>query len=220
MFEQILKELKTKYSKFGLSETILKVYAKKIAKAVKEESEIEEAVVNVEDDLAIYQSLSDSNRNLQKEIASLKDAKKSEPEPKGEPKGEPKQEPKQDEMPTWAKSLIESNKALSDGLNAIQTEKVNKSNSEKLTAKLKELGVSEHFYNLQVQGKTFANDEEIETFANSVKEAEDGYLQLTNNSKLSGSAGSPLGGKQGADKEVSAEFKDFMKNKYQKHETN
>ncbi len=44
MFEKILNELKTKCKHLGLSEKILKVQAKKLAKSVKEENEIESAL--------------------------------------------------------------------------------------------------------------------------------------------------------------------------------
>ena len=40
MFEQILKELKTKYKDLGLSENVLKATAEFLSGAVKEESEI------------------------------------------------------------------------------------------------------------------------------------------------------------------------------------
>ena len=68
MFEQILKELKTKYANLGLSEAILKVKANQLAKTVKEESEIENAVIGVEDDLKVIQSINDSFRTKLTEL--------------------------------------------------------------------------------------------------------------------------------------------------------
>lgn len=64
MFEQILKELKTKYKNLGLSEEYLKVIAKRLAKTVKEESEIEEAVADLEDEMKFQQSQNDAIRTL------------------------------------------------------------------------------------------------------------------------------------------------------------
>lgn len=219
MFEQILKELKTKYKDLGLSETILKVTATKLAKTVKEESEIENAVAEIEDDLKIYQSFADQNRTLQNEIKELK--KGTPPSKEEDPKEEPETPPAGgEEVPAWAKAIIESNKALSESVNAIKTEKTNLSNAEKLVSKLKELGVNENFYNLQIQGKTFENDEAINDFATQVKEAEDAYLQATNNSALAGSAGVPPSGKEKIKDEVSDDVQDFIKTNFKTNEAN
>lgn len=51
MFEQIFKALKTKYNDLGLGDVFLKVIAKRLAKTVKEESEIEQAVTDLEDEM-------------------------------------------------------------------------------------------------------------------------------------------------------------------------
>ena len=63
MFEQILKELKTKYKDLGLSENVLKATAEFLGGAVKEESEIESAVAGVEGMLKVQQSIADQNKN-------------------------------------------------------------------------------------------------------------------------------------------------------------
>ena len=50
--EKLLQALKTKYAHLGLDEAILKAIATRLANAVKEESEIENAVKGVEEKLS------------------------------------------------------------------------------------------------------------------------------------------------------------------------
>ena len=219
MFEKILAMLKTKYKDLGLSETILKVMAETLAKSVKEETEIETAVEGVEGQLRIYQSFEDRNRTQQKEIADLKKSLEAEPK-KEEPKEEPK-DPKTkegEEVPAWAKAIIDSNKAILDKQTALDLEKAQKTNSEKLVAKLNELKVGEAFYKLQVQGRTFENDEEIEAYASSVKEAEDAYKQAANIQTLADKP-APIFGQVKNEGDVSPDVKTFIQNKYKTNET-
>lgn len=49
MVDKLLQSLKTKYAHLGLEESVLKAIATRLATAVKEESEIENAVKGVED---------------------------------------------------------------------------------------------------------------------------------------------------------------------------
>ncbi len=217
MLEQILKELKTKYKNLGLSDTILKVVAEKLAITVKEENEIETAVAGVESELKNYQSFADQNRTLQKEIADLKKGNENPPKKEDEPENPPAPPKESGDVPEWAKSFTESIKAISESVETLKSEKTNQSNAEKLVSKFKELGVNENFYNLQIQGKTFTNDEEIEAFANTVKEAEDAYLQATNNKRLADTTNPPFG-KQPVEGEVSADVQDYIKTKFNKNE--
>ena len=207
MFEQILKELKTKYANLGLSEAILKVKANQLAKTVKEESEIENAVIGVEDDLKIYQSISDVSRTkvteLEKVISELKNGKTDE---KQEDK---KEESKSEDMPAWAKAIIDANTKMTETLSGIQQKESNISNAQKLADKLKELNVSDNFSKFQVQGKTFANDEEIMSFATSLQEAETNYKQSLNDGKAETFA-NPIFGKVAKEGGVSSDVQSFI----------
>ncbi|MDO4764285.1 MAG: hypothetical protein Q4A00_07905 [Flavobacteriaceae bacterium] len=78
MFEPILKELKTKYKDLGLSENYLKVVAKRLARTVKEESEISEAVAEVEDEVKFQQSQDDAVRTLKKKLKDFEEVGKQE----------------------------------------------------------------------------------------------------------------------------------------------
>lgn len=212
MNKKILEKLKTKYKDLGLGESILKVFADKLAKTVKEESEIDTVVEDVESDLRIYQSLTDQNRTLQKKVQELEEKKDEEgddknPTPNTNPK--PEEERKDSEMPAWAKALVESNKALSDNLQKLQAEKIQQSNAEKLTSKLKELGVKENFYKIHIDGKTFENDEQIEAFATQLKEHQDAYDQTLSNDLLKNQA-SPLFGKTAVEGQIDADVQNYI----------
>ncbi|AQX84040.1 hypothetical protein ELBR111191_14505 [Elizabethkingia bruuniana] len=212
MFDKILSGLKTKYKDLGLSETILKVTAESLAKTVEKEEDIETAVAGFEGQMKIYQSFADQNRTLQTEITNLKKAGNSEEKKEEEKKeGEEKKETGGEEVPAWAKAIIDSNKAILEKQNQLDAEKVNKTNAEKLVSKLKELGVNESFYSLHL-GKTFEKDDEIDSFATTVKEAEDKYLQDTSNEKLK-SKDVPLFGQTTKEGEVSPDVQALIDSK-------
>lgn len=212
MFDKILSGLKTKYKDLGLSETILKVTAESLAKTVEKEEDIETAVAGVEGQMKIYQSFADQNRTLQTEITNLKKASNSEEKKEEEKKeGEEKKETGGEEVPAWAKALTEKLDKQAEYITGLQTEKVNKTNAEKLVSKLKELGVNESFYSLHLE-KTFEKDDEIESFANSIKEAEDKYLQDTSNEKLK-SKDVPLFGQTTKEGEVSPDVQALIDSK-------
>ncbi|MCT4287355.1 hypothetical protein HZP25_11585 [Elizabethkingia anophelis] len=127
-------------------------------------------------------------------------------------------ENKDEEVPAWAKGLISSNEALTKELANIKAEKVAKSNDAKLLDKLKELGVSEKFYKYHIKGKSFENDEEIEEFANELKESETEFLQENANSDVEANANTVFGGSTKPD-EVSAFAKNFVSKKLKPNET-
>ena len=157
MFEKILTELKTKYKNFGLSETILKAKAKQIEKAVKEESEIEEAVAGVEDDLAIFQSFADQNRTLAKKLEDLEKGKGGDPKPSDPVDPKPSDPAPAGDVPEWAKAIIESNKALTENLTKLQQKEAQQTNAQKLQSKLDELKVSKSYLELLPQSPTEMN---------------------------------------------------------------
>lgn len=204
MFEQILKELKTKYANLGLSEAILKVKANQLAKTVKEESEIENAVIGVEDDLKVIQSINDSFRTKLTELEKKTAEKPIETPPIEKPLEKPNED-----MPAWAKAIIDANTKMTETLTGIQQKESNISNAQKLADKLKELNVSDNFSKFQVQGKTFTNDEEIMSFATSLQEAETNYKQSLNDGKAETFA-NPIFGKVAKEGGVSSDVQSFI----------
>ena len=216
MFEKILKELKTKYADKGLSEAVLKVKAKQIEKAVKTEEEIENAVAGVEEDMVIFQSLADQNRTLANEFRKFKEEKGGNPEPNPNPNPEPPKpnpSPTGDEIPAWAKGFTESIKTLTDNLNAYKAKETAQTNAEKFQAKLKELKVSEKYLELLPQStREFANDEEIEAYANDLKAKSDAFEQSIANSALANTP-KPLFGEAAKEGEISAAMKAYENSK-------
>lgn len=213
LLEQILKELKTKYKDLGLGDDYLKVIAKRLAKTVKEESEISDAVADLEDEMKFQQSQNDTLRTLKNQVKKFEEGEKNQ-EVKNksqEPREEKREErsENQEVMPVWAKALIDSNKALSEKLETLEKEKISQSNGQKLISKLKELGVNENFYTLQIEGKTFQNDEEIEAFASAIKEKETSFLQSISNVKL-GNVTPPIMGSEAVEGQVSADVQAFV----------
>ena len=185
MFEKILSELKTKYKNLGLSETILKAKAKQIEKAVKTEEEITDAVAAVEEDLAIIQSITDQNRTLAKKIEEIEKGKGANPEPNPNPEPQPNPNPT-GEVPEWAKGFTESIKTLTESLAAIQKDKAQQTNAQKLQSKLDELKVSKSIQALIPSNLTFENDEAIEAYANEMKVKSDAIAQEFGNAALGG----------------------------------
>ena len=73
MVDKLLQSLKTKYAHLGLEESVLKAIATRLATAVKEESEIENAVKGVEDEVKLLQSVADKGRTS---LTKAEDARK------------------------------------------------------------------------------------------------------------------------------------------------
>ncbi|ADQ83092.1 hypothetical protein [Riemerella anatipestifer] len=217
MNKKILELLKTKYKDLGLSESILKVTADRLARTVKEEAEeaeITQAIESVESELRIYQSFEDRNRTLLKEVKDLKEKlEKNEPNPTPNPNPEPKP----NEGNPEPNPMLELLKELKGEITALKSEKIQQSNKEKLTAKLQELGVNENFYKLHIDGKTFENDEQINEFANQLKESQDAFAQSINNDLLKNQS-NPLFGNRPVEGQVSADVQDYIKTKFNQNQ--
>lgn len=212
MFEKILQQLKTENKDFGLSETILKVIAEDLAKTVDTEDKIADAVAGVKGQMKIYQSFSDQNRTLQTEITNLKKSS-TQSEKKDEEKKEGGESKESGEIPAWAQALIDSNKTLSESLTAIKAKETAQTNAEKFQAKLKELKVSEKYLELLPQStREFANDEEIEAYANDLKSKSDAFEQSIANSALANTP-KPLFGEAAKEGEVSPAMKAYENSK-------
>lgn len=216
MFEKILQELKTKNTKFGLSQTILEVMATDLAKTVETEDKIADAVAGVEGQMKIYQSFSDQNRNLQNEITNLKKSEVKTEEKKEDEKkeGEEKKEGG-DTEPAWMKKFTDTLETLTKKIEANDLEKVQQTNAQKLQSKLDELKVSKSYLDLLPQSPTersFQNDEEIAAFATDLKAKSDAYEQSLANGAL-GSSAKPLFGEASQEGGVSAAMQAYKDSK-------
>lgn len=215
MFEKILQELKTKYSHLGLSEKILKVWAKKLSLTVKEETEIATAIEAIEADLEIIQSLTDQNRTLQAELKKLQEGGKKE-EPKESEPPKDSEEPKEDDkIPAWAKVLIEQNKTTQEQLAAFQSEKRQEKSAKTFVEKAKELGISETFYKSHVR-REFKDDDEMTEFLNALKEDMDEFRKEIGAADLK-SHTSPIFGKAAGKDDVSSDMKAYLDSEKEKN---
>ena len=200
MVDKLLQSLKTKYAHLGLEESVLKAIATRLATAVKEESEIENAVKGVEDEVKLLQSVADKGRTsltkaeetrkkLEKELEDMR--AKSNQNPQNPPT--PSTEPKPDEMPEWAKRLEEVVNKQNETIAAFQAEKQQQSAKERFLNQLKMQGVSETFYKHHL-GRTFKDDEEMNDFVNELKADEQAFLQAQTNAGLSSHSRPIIGG--------------------------
>ena len=219
--EKLLQALKTKYAHLGLDETILKAIATRLANAVKEESEIENAVKGVEDEVKLLQSVADKGRTslskaeearkkLEKELEE--ERAKSNPKPQNPPT--PPKEPKPDEMPEWAKNILEAVTNQGKAIQAFQEEKLQQSAKERFLNQLKTQGVSETFYKHHL-GRTFKDDEEMNAFVSKLKADEQAFLQTQANRGLSSHSGNVFGGGTDANG-VSADVQAYINETFNK----
>ena len=126
MKNKILELLKPKFE--GVSETILGRIADKLSKTAKTDEDVNTLIEGVTFQ-QILESYGDSRATEAQQSAvanyekkhGLKDGKSVKTEPKTEPKAEPKTE--DDDVPAWAKALIDSNNSLKSELEAIKGEK-------------------------------------------------------------------------------------------------
>ena len=216
MVDKLLQSLKTKYAHLGLEESVLKAIATRLATAVKEEIEIENAVKGVEEEVKLLQSVSDKGRTslskaeearkkLEKELEEAR--AKSNPNPQNPPT--PPTEPKPDEMPAWAKGLLEAVTNQGKAIQAFQEEKQQQTAKERFLNQLKAQGVSEPFYKHHL-GRTFKDDTEMDAFVSELKADEQAFLQTQANTGLSSHSGNVLGGGL-KDDEPSAEVQALFK---------
>ena len=198
--EKILQALKTKYAHLGLKESVLKVIATRLAPTVKDDTEIENAVKSVEEEVKLLQSVADEGRTslskaeearkkLEKELEEVR--AKSNQQPQNPPT--PPTEPKPDEVPAWAKSLVEAVTNQGKVIEAFQAEKQQQSAKERFLNQLKTQGVSEPFYKHHL-GRTFKDDEEMNAFVNELKADEQAFLQAQTNAGLSSHSRPIIGG--------------------------
>lgn len=186
LLQKALDLLKTKYQDLGLSKAVLETMAKKIARRVGEdESKLGEAVDDIAEDMAIFQSLEDRIRTQSGEIDKLKGGGTPKPEDKPieTPAGPTPEEI--EAQPQWVKDMMENQKNILAKFSAMETAEVQKSATDKLIGFLKAKDVSESFYSTFIEGREFQNDDAVlEAFADKLKASEANYISANNLQKL------------------------------------
>lgn len=168
MKEKLLVALKTKYKTFGFGDKAFDGVADYLSKTVTEESAIETAISGVEGLLKAFQGDIDTVRNeksgLQKQLDELK-AKGT--ENKDDPT---KQDPPKD-VPEWQKAiegLTATVQTLASTVGAQQAEKTHATLSQKLTSILSEKKVPEWYSSDILDGRTFKDEAEVDTWAEKI----------------------------------------------------
>ena len=135
MYQIILNALKAKFQ--GVSDNILSRIATKLAKTATTQEQVTTAVEGVTQEfISVIEGYGDSRATGAQKTAvanyerkhNLKDGVKvaqQQQEPTKEPEGG-------DDMPAWAKTLIESNQQLSERLNRIDTERTTTARRQQL----------------------------------------------------------------------------------------
>jgi hypothetical protein len=146
MKEKIVAALKAKYPK--LSDARINAYADKLVAKITDEKDIDLKIDDL-NDVVDFQSIVKSDEKIAKLEAEKKAAAKKKPEAeKVEGEGDQDEEadesdgkgtPKKERVPAWAKSLIDSNKKLTDDLARIQSEKSQTTIKQKAAEKLKDI---------------------------------------------------------------------------------
>lgn len=142
MKKKIIELLATKFE--GVSENILSRIADKLSKTIASEDDLEDAVNKVTFQ-SVIESYADS-RVTEAQKTAVENFKKKHnidddatPTPKQQPQEPTQPKPSADDMPEWAKVLVESNKALSEKIAAMESEKVGNSRKAKLQDAVKGL---------------------------------------------------------------------------------
>lgn len=163
MKEKIKARLKAKFSGVNLSKTRLDAIADKLAGKLDENADdaaIDAKLDEMNDFYAFADIAKDDDRLRQAEAKAKNEPAKTGDEPK--PKTEPA---KTDDMPEWAKSLVESNKALTEKLAAIDAEKAKMTIAQRVSSHEKLKDVPKGYYE---EWNMPTKEEEIDAFADRV----------------------------------------------------
>ena len=170
IYEKILAALRTKFA--GVDDATLQRIASKKAEGVTDESKVDSIVegINFQDVVTNYgdfradgaQKTAVSNYEKKHNI---KDGKPiEEPKPQ-DPPTEPKSKPAE-EVPTWAQSIIDSNKTLSEKLAAMDAKTKADARSLQIDEVAKSFGIPEFAY----KGKTIADDADLNQYFTDLKQ--------------------------------------------------
>lgn len=203
---QIKARYKAKFPKANLSAAKLDAIVARVD--AKTEADDQDAIDSALDAINEYTPFEEMAREEDK-IRDLEAKVKKSPSKKVETTiEEPAKE--DDDVPSWAKTLIDSNKALSEKLTAIEGEKTVTSRKQQLADKLKD--APEQFRNdvlTDIEEINFKDDDHFNTYVERKVAAAAGIIQANSDSGLG--KDKPFGGKPGAPgKEASKEELDAV----------
>jgi len=169
MKEKILAALRLKYKNLGFSEKAIDGCATYLEQTVTEEDKIDGAVTAVEPMLKVFQGEIDG-----RVTAAVKKAKEEGGQQQQKKEGEestPDPNKQQEEVPAWAKTLIDANKVLETKLAQIEQGKSTDTRRQTLEAKLKDVSDAVKTKVLKDFGRmSFKDDDEFTAYLTETEE--------------------------------------------------
>jgi hypothetical protein len=159
--------------------------ATQLAGFVKEDKDIETAVAGVEPLLKSFQSEADKRAAAGKSEAErlkaeIAEAKKKLEELAVKPPAKPGEQGG-DDVPAWAKGILDKVGALELGLNNFNAERNSQTLTQKLTGLLAEKKVPESYYKAGVVGRTFKDEAEVQAVAEQFTAGYEAFKQEASN---------------------------------------
>lgn len=176
IYEQILAGLRTKFA--GVDDATLQRIASKKAEGVTDESKVNSIVegITFQDVVTNYGDFRANGASATAKKNAIADYEKQYNIKDGKPIEKPKpQDPLQtptpqpkpaEEVPSWAQSLIDSNKALSEKLAAMDAKTKADARNAQIDEVAKSFGIPEFAY----KGKTIADDADLNKYFTDLKQ--------------------------------------------------
>lgn len=177
--ELVLAGLQQKFP--GVDTAILTRIANKKAESVTDETKVNSIVegISFSDVLNSYGDFraGDASKSAVSNYEKKHNLKDGKPIEVTNPIPPKQQEGKHEDVPAWAQTLIDSNKALSDKLTMFEAEKAQATRHEQILAKAKEYGIPENY----AKRCAIKDDEDLDAYFKDLKQefANDGFKGVT-----------------------------------------
>lgn len=199
MKAKISEALKTRYKTLGFTDRAFDGVADYLSKTVTKDEEVDGIVTGAEPLLKAFQG--DADKRVQEALAK---AKPAEPSPIKQPEVKPVEQKPTDNTPDWGKMF----ETITKKLEALEHNQTISGQHQRLKSKFKEANVPEIYFSKLIEGRTFKDDAEIETFQNEIVTSWDQVRQAAADDSL-GQSHKPILGSQQKDG-VSQRVKDFL----------
>lgn len=161
MKTKLFNQLKQAYaSKYGVADEILQGQAEALAATGLVTDENIATVIQGQENVfrAIQTKFDKTVTSYKKELDELKTKKVEEVKPT-------------EEVPAYIQQMIDGQKALSDKILGLESEKIQTSLSSKLVSSLNEKKIPESYYSVAIKGRNFKDENEIMAFAGDMETA-------------------------------------------------
>ncbi|MBA4852071.1 hypothetical protein [Emticicia sp. BO119] len=181
---KIIQALKAKHKNKGFGEKAFDAVATFLDATVTEETEIDTAIEGVEGLLTGFQG--DADARINTAIAKAKTEKDKEEKGKGGDDTEKVKTPPNEDVPEWAKGMIELNKTLLSKVEALEKGKTTDTRKTELEAILKD--TPESFRNMKLKDfgrMVFKDDTEFDAYKTELQEGLEGMKDMFGGSQSS-----------------------------------